>query len=132
MPGRDLTELENVDPSTWLRVASTDFSRAIQSVQMLLLGLFPVMTSAGIEVDASHTLKMIPDPNPRRFVGQAERERELVNSSGFVAKETDMKGLAIRLTALLFDSKVLGEDALKCHLGSERTRRLLLLESWKI
>ena len=109
---------DGIDLSRWLRVASTDFSRTIQSVQALLVGLLleqpspngsslsplrggsdgdvleSILQSSSdqqpfvdiIDVDSRHTNKMIPDPQPRRFVGEAELERELMNGPEFTKR----------------------------------------------
>jgi len=114
--GGGLKRLENVDPSTWLRVASTDFSRTIQSVQAVLMGLLDSGKDV-IDIDARHTPKMIPDPQPRLYVGQSELERKLTSSRSFAVREKSMKPLAIRMTNALFASGVLGEAALKVSFG---------------
>jgi acid phosphatase len=90
-------------------VYSTDFPRTIQSVQGLLVGLFPdgISGSSGgdagddaavVEIDARHTDAMIPDPQPRRTAEQGELERELVRSDAVVRREAEMLPLARRVT----------------------------------
>jgi len=144
--GVGMKGLDHVDVSEWLRVSSTDFSRTLQSVQALLVGLLqeskdnegnmgllrglgdgipsksPVPISRTkqsdiIEIDARHTAKMIPDPQPRRYVGQAELERELISSDMFADREEIMKPLAVRVTRALFDSGLLGDAASKVSFG---------------
>ena len=139
---------DGVDLSRWLRVASTDFSRTIQSVQALLVGLLLQQSSPNgslslrgeqsngdvlesilqsssdqqpfadiIDVDSRHTTKMIPDPQPRRFVGEAELERALMNGPEFTKREKKMKPLAVRLTKLLLESGVIDQESLKVSFG---------------
>lgn len=112
---------QDADPSTWLRVASTDFSRTIQSVQGLLVGLMDQAMdgteAVSIDIDARHTSKMIPDPQPRRYTGQSELERELISGKAFATKEKSMKPLAIRMTEILISSGVVGEAALRVSFG---------------
>ena len=63
-----------------VKVISTDFPRTIQSVQGLLLGLYPDGTNDHeIEIDARHTSWLIPDPQPRHTEEQVQLEEELVN-----------------------------------------------------
>ena len=139
---------DGIELSRWLRVASTDFSRTIQSVQALLVGLLlqqpspsgslssfrggsdgdvleSILESSSdqqpfadiIDVDSRHTMKMIPDPQPRRFVGEAELERELMNGPEFTKREEKMKPLALRLTKLLLESGVIDQESLKVSFG---------------
>lgn len=144
--GVGMKGLDHVDASEWLRVSSTDFSRTLQSVQAVLVGLLqdsrenegnkgllrgigdgitnksPVPVSRPkqsdtIEIDARHTAKMIPDPQPRRYVGQAELEHKLISSVMFANREEIMKPLAVRVTRALFDSGLLGDAASKVSFG---------------
>jgi hypothetical protein len=50
-----------LDPSN-IRVFSTDFDRTIQSVQGLLVGLFPEGCEESISIDLRNTSWMMPDP----------------------------------------------------------------------
>eukprot|EP00581_Thalassiosira_minuscula_P007041 CAMPEP_0183709128 /NCGR_PEP_ID=MMETSP0737-20130205/5238_1 /TAXON_ID=385413 /ORGANISM="Thalassiosira miniscula, Strain CCMP1093" /LENGTH=543 /DNA_ID=CAMNT_0025937143 /DNA_START=11 /DNA_END=1642 /DNA_ORIENTATION=- len=114
---KDVPQLESVHASTWIKVASTDFSRTIQSVQSLLTGLLPNRRTVDIDIDVRHTEKMIPDLQPRRYAGQANRENYLMNGQAFLTKEAEMAPLAVRLTDALFAAGVLGEAALQLSFG---------------
>ena len=65
-----------------VKVYSTNFPRTITSVQALLTGLFPEPPAEPIAIDASYTNIMIPDPQPRNSVEQAELEKRLAAESG--------------------------------------------------
>lgn len=94
-----------------LDVTSTDFPRTIQSVQALLLGLFPNNNdSFNFGIDVRHTDIMIPDPQPRRTPEQAILERELIQRQYMVEKEKEMKGLAIRVSDILRSNNILCEN----------------------
>jgi acid phosphatase len=102
-----------------LAVYSTDFPRTIQSVQGLLVGLFPDgfpergkgegdsdsdvdnSDSVVVDIDTRHTDAMIPDPQPRRTAEQAVLERELARSDRVVRREAEMIPLARRVTELV-------------------------------
>ena len=136
------------DNGQWLRVASTDFSRTVQSVQAVLVGLLsrdPPLSAASalrgsggdggadvldailsdqrpydgivVDVDSRHTAKMIPDPQPRRFVGQAELEAELMGGKEFASREETMRPLAHRLTGILLESGIIDGEALRVSFG---------------
>ena len=118
------------DDGQWLRVASTDFSRTVQSVQALLAGLLardPPLDAIlsdqrpydgiVVDVDSRHTSKMIPDPQPRRFVGQAELEAELMGGKEFASREETMRPLAHRLTGILLESGIIDGEALRVSFG---------------
>ena len=60
---------------------------------------------------------MIPDPQPRRFVGQAELEAELLGGKAFAGREETMKPLARRLTRILLESGVIDGEALRVSFG---------------
>lgn len=106
-----------------VQVFSTDFPRTIQSVQGLLVGLFPDDTdhqdnqdsSTTIKIDARNTNWMIPDPQPRRTREQEELENALANREFVVAKEMEMLPLAIRATKALHP--LLGKDAHEFSFG---------------
>jgi len=111
---------EDVDPNTWLKVASTDRSRTVQSVQGVLLGMLALEEDVSlrgaarpliIDVDVRHTSKMVPDPQPRRYIGQVELEHELQLSDQFRQREQNMRPLAIRVTRELKKSGILGKEA---------------------
>jgi hypothetical protein len=97
-----------LDPSN-IRVISTDFPRTIQSVQGLLVGLFPDSTDASIPIDVRHTSWMVPDPQPRRSVEQHDLEYALSTRPHILAKEQEMFPLAARTTKALHD--MLAADA---------------------
>ncbi|KAL3827500.1 hypothetical protein ACHAXA_003769 [Cyclostephanos tholiformis] len=111
-----------------VKVMSTDFPRTIQSVQALLVGLFPDLlatpssdhredddddeilgrTSASIiEIDVSHTNGyFIPDPQPRQHDAQLDLERHLSLRSHLMEREWKLRDYACRIT-----------DALGEHMG---------------
>eukprot|EP00591_Stephanopyxis_turris_P001481 CAMPEP_0195509496 /NCGR_PEP_ID=MMETSP0794_2-20130614/2420_1 /TAXON_ID=515487 /ORGANISM="Stephanopyxis turris, Strain CCMP 815" /LENGTH=520 /DNA_ID=CAMNT_0040636729 /DNA_START=37 /DNA_END=1599 /DNA_ORIENTATION=+ len=113
-----------------IRVRSTDFPRTIQSVQALLVGLFPdgippskMLSNEEeeeekvIDVDVRNTNTLIPDPQPRNTQRQQELERTLAVRPHLVRKELEMSSLAKRATLALQQSRVLGEDALSASSG---------------
>lgn len=82
-----------------IRVISTDFPRTIQSVQGLLIGLFPERDlKETIEIDCRHTNWIIPDPQPRRHKEQEELEFELASRPHMLEREEEMLPLAVRCT----------------------------------
>lgn len=91
-----------------ITVMSTDFPRTIQSVQALLIGLFPDGMSTNLDIDARHTNIMIPDPQPRRTIEQTELEKQLIKRPYLIEKDKEMKDLAIHVTTEL-QKHVLGE-----------------------
>ena len=93
------------------KVLSTDFPRTIQSVQGLLMGLFPegIRAEEEISIDCRHTSWMIPDPEPRRTFEQVEREMQLSSRPYIQQRERELLPLAIRCTNALHD--MLGEGA---------------------
>jgi Histidine phosphatase superfamily (branch 2) len=101
-----------------IRVLSTNFHRTIQSVQGLLVGLFPDSTNDQIEIDVRNTEWMIPDPNPRRTVEQARLEKEF---------SQQLRPLAIRVTAALHD--MLAADAREANFGVPQGQAMLDGES---
>eukprot|EP00977_Amphora_coffeiformis_P022950 scaffold11998_cov174-Amphora_coffeaeformis.AAC.2 len=98
-----------------MRVYSTDFSRTIQSVQGLLVGLYPDGIPGQVSIDVRNTVLMIPDPMPRRFKEQELLESMLVKRPHVVQKESDMLALAIKATTALHD--MLGEGAHEVSFG---------------
>ena len=89
-----------LSPQT-VQVMSTDFPRTIQSVQGLLIGLFPDGMSTDINIDARHTNIMIPDPQPRQTQEQIVLEQQLAQRPHLLKKEIQMKDLALHITAVL-------------------------------
>ena len=125
------TTIDGVDPHIFdaqrplhpsqIRIFSTQFSRTIQSVQGLLVGLFPDGTGDEnrIPIDVRHTNSyMIPDPQPRNTVEQAELERRVARSPVLLQRERDMKSLATRATAALHP--LLAPDAREAAFGVEQ------------
>ena len=99
-----------------IKIISTNFPRTIQSVQGLLVGLFPDGTSDDvIQIDASHTDILIPDPQPRRSEEQTKLEITLAQQPHLKERELEMRPLAIRTTAALLDA--LGEGAWDANFG---------------
>lgn len=106
-----------------IRILSTNFQRTIQSVQGLLVGIFPDSTKDFIEIDTRHTNWMIPDPHPRRTVEQAQLEQELSKQEHFIAKERELYPLAIRATTALH--KMLAADAREANFGVRQAEVML-------
>jgi hypothetical protein len=92
-----------LDPSN-IRVFSTNFPRTIQSVQGLLVGMFPDSTDQSIPIDVRHTSMMVPDPQPRQTVEQHDLEYALSTRPHILDKEREMFPLAARATKALHDS----------------------------
>lgn len=89
-------------------VYSTDFPRTIQSVQALLQGLFPpAERSAPIEIDATRTDLMIPDPVPRRTTEQVEREAAVLGGEAVLAHAAEVEPLRRRYSEVLRDAQTL-------------------------
>jgi len=118
-----LMVLDKNAPESWIRVASTDFSRTIESVQGVLHGLLGFdddnddNAEIVVVVNATQTSKMIPDPQPRRYPGQTELERELQSLPAFIAREEKMRPLAVRVTDSLASSGLLGDEAFAVSFG---------------
>lgn len=98
-----------------IRVYSTDFSRTIQSVQGLLVGLFPDGNPTRVPIDVRNTVLMIPDPNPRRSKEQEILETKLVQRPHVMQKEAEMLDLAVKATTALHD--MLGAGAHEVSFG---------------
>lgn len=103
-----------LDPKS-IRVISTNFLRTIQSVQGVLVGLFPDGTDDDIPIDIRHTDWMIPDPQPRRHPSQEELEAELEGRQHILEREMEMAGLAKSATLALQD--LLAHDAHEATFG---------------
>ena len=98
----------------YVQVISTDFPRTIQSVQGVLVGLFPDLHGE-IKIDARHTSDLIPDPQPRRTIEQEELELKLASRPNMLQREEEMRELAIRTTNALLP--LLGEGAFEVSFG---------------
>jgi len=98
--GRLFTKDHPVHPSK-VKIMSTDFPRTIQSVQALLLGLFPLGYDGEIEIDAKHTDVLIPDPQPRLSQEQVELERELSKRQHMLEREEELRTLSDKVTSQL-------------------------------
>eukprot|EP00980_Cylindrotheca_fusiformis_P014773 scaffold4026_cov117-Cylindrotheca_fusiformis.AAC.8 len=107
-PSRPLTTKD-------LRIVSTDFPRTIQSVQGVIVGLFPDGLDDTVKIDCRHTRWMIPDPQPRRTSEQEGLEIELASRPHIVQRESEMYPLAVRCTNALRD--LLGEGAFDSSFG---------------
>jgi hypothetical protein len=92
-----------------IKIVSTDFPRTIQSVQGVLVGLFPDGLMETVKIDCQHASWMIPDPRPRRSKEQEALEIELAARPHMLEREADMYPLAVRCTEALRD--LLGEGA---------------------
>jgi hypothetical protein len=98
-----------------IKIICTDYPRTIQSVQGVLVGLFPDGLMETVEIDCRHTSWMIPDRQPRRTKEQEELELELAARPHMLEREKDMYPLAVRCTDALRD--VLGEGAFDMSFG---------------
>lgn len=98
-------------------IKSTDFPRTLQSVQALLVGLFPDGLPHGtkIEIDARHTDILIPDPQPRLSVEQAELERKLSQRQHLLEREAELKTLSQKISQEI--RPFVGEDASSVSFG---------------
>ncbi|CAB9514993.1 Pfam:Acid_phosphat_A [Seminavis robusta] len=99
-----------------IKIVSTNFPRTIQSVQGLLVGLFPDGTPGEtIDIDARHTEILIPDPQPRRTPEQIQLEAQLAKLPHLKQRDLELQPVAVRMTAALRDS--LGEGAFGVSFG---------------
>ena len=98
-----------------IRVISTDFFRTIQSVQSLLMGLFPGGKMDTVPIDVRHTLWMIPDHKPRRTEEQVRLEEKLSSRPHVEARERELLPLAIRATRAL--NPMLSDNAREAEFG---------------
>ena len=92
-----------------IKILSTDFPRTIQSVQGVLIGIFPDGIEGNIDIDCQHTNWMIPDPQPRRSTEQEELEKKLATRPHFLEREFEMRPLAVKCTEAVRD--LLGDGA---------------------
>jgi hypothetical protein len=104
-----------------IRVISTSFARAVQSVQGVLVGLFPDGFSETIEIDTRDTMTMIPDPQPRHTKEQAELEDKLALRPNLQKREEELLPLAIRVTKALHP--LLAADAREASFGTKQALR---------
>ena len=99
-----------------IRVFSTDFQRTIQSVQGVLVGLFPDGPGESIiPIDCRHTNWLIPDPQPRRSQEQTDLEAILSSRLHIRQRDDELKPLAIKCTNALRD--MLSNDAFEVSYG---------------
>jgi hypothetical protein len=87
-----------------IRIFSTDFPRTIQSVQGLLVGLFPDSSEKSIPIDVRHTSRMVPNYQ------QLAEAFSLPRPSYIAAKDEKLQPLAARATRALLP--LLGPNAL--------------------
>jgi len=118
--GRLFTPQNPLHPSK-IRVLCTDFSRTIQSVQGLLIGLFPdgIPLETSIDIDTRLGNSFIPDPQPRLTREQVLLERTLSQRPHMKKKEEDMRGLAMRLTLSLRNLLAGDADDVSYGIGEE-------------
>ena len=99
-----------------IKVTSTNFPRTVQSVQGLLVGLFPDGTDDHhVDIDVRKTNEMIPDPQPRRTQEQIDLEKMLAARPHLAEKEKEIRGLAVRATDAI--RHTLGDDYEKFIFG---------------
>ena len=99
-----------------IKVYSTNFPRTLQSVQAVLVGMFPDGLPSPIDIDARNTNILIPDPQPRASKEQVELERHLSRRPHMIQREKELKNLAIRVSNVLRNG-YLGQDADKVSFG---------------
>ena len=103
-----------------IKVTSTNFPRTVQSVQGLLIGLFPDGTDDHrLEIDVTKTDKMIPDPQPRRTTEQVELEKVLAARPYLAQREEEMRDLAERVSEALSDDLGKGYEEVVYGVGEE-------------
>jgi hypothetical protein len=101
-----------------IQVYCTDFERTIQSVQGLLIGLFPnsdLEQHEPVSIDTRLTQIMIPDPVPRQFPEQAVLEKQLAQRPFVLQREAQMAALATKATKAL--RPLLAVDAREMSFG---------------
>jgi len=122
----DDDECRPLQPSN-LRVISTSFPRAIQSAQGVLAGLFPNGTTTKdderIQIDARHSLILLPDPQPRQTQEQVDLEDKLAARPHLQAKEEELLPLALRVTRALHP--LLAADAHEASFGATQQQQQL-------
>jgi acid phosphatase len=111
-----------------IKARSTDFPRTIQSLQGLLVGLFPDGFGAHahtnnntihdadshvMEVDLRNAHYHIPDPQPRHTKLQERLERQADLREHILRKEEDMLPLAIKVTNHLLSHNYIQEHEAK-------------------
>jgi len=125
--GRLFTKMDPIHPSK-VKIKSTNFPRTIQSVQALLLGLFPDGFEGTLEIDARHTDILIPDPQPRLSSEQIDLERTLSQRPHLLKKEEELKDLAAKVSKDLVHL-VDGDNVHSANFGigeeSEKQKNLL-------
>lgn len=94
-----------------IRVHSTDFPRTIQSVQALLQGLFPADRATTVEIDATKTEQMIPDPVPRVSREQEKLESAVLESEAVVRHSAAVEPLRKRYSDVLLQHGTLDPSA---------------------
>ena len=96
-----------------VRVHSTDFPRTIESVQALLQGLFSPheRRQRPIEIDATRSDRMIPDPVPRATTEQAQLEAAVLRSDAVLAHAAEVEPLRQRYSQVLRDAHTLDPAA---------------------
>lgn len=117
------TKNNPIHPSK-IKVISTDFPRTLQSVQAVLVGLFPdgfrdLDNDISIKIDSRYTSELIPDPQPRLSNEQVQLEIELSQRPHLQERENELQDLALKLThklSHLIDDSV---DALVFGIGEE-------------
>ena len=131
-----------------VRVQSTSFARAVQSAQGVLQGLFSSSHSrhssrstastttttttdtyrpADVCIDARHTVRLLPDPQPRRTAEQIQLEDMLSARPHVQAREDELLPLARRVTAALHP--LLAADAHEAVFGAKQQVRRTACES---
>lgn len=84
-----------------VRWVSTDFQRTLESLLGVRAGFEGESGLEEIEVDATRTNELIPDPQPRLTEKQAELERDIVNSEDFKAWDGEHEADRLRLSEVL-------------------------------
>jgi acid phosphatase len=116
-----------------VQVISTSFTRAIESAQGVIDGLLALTETSSINnnqnnkvdnnvpkifIDARHTVRLLPDPQPRETVEQAMLEDVLATRPHLQMVEEELLPLAVRVSTVL--RPLLAADAHEAVFGAKQ------------
>jgi len=109
-----------------IKVYSTAFPRTLQSVQALLIGLFPdgMGSNMEIDIDTRYTDILIPDPQPRYTKKQEDLELVLSKRPHMQERERELSELQQKTTYALQDLLGSGANKVSFGIGEEGTSNL--------